>query len=513
MAYLPWRKILIQKTSTGAPIRSSDEDARLYQVAIVGGGPTGLMLAYELALAGVDAAIVERRETQELIGMRAGGLHMRTLEVLDQRGLGDRFVAEGERFQMAPFHDVMLDVSDTPTRRNYFLALPQKRFEAMLADRVAELGVPFYRGCELSDFSQSEEAVETRLADGRQLRSTYLVGCDGARSAVRKLAGIEFAGWEPTKSWLIAEAQWREEPKWGLAHDAHGTHALGQMDEAGKVRIVLVERALNRGDEPALDEVKTRLVEVYGTDFGIHDATWISRFNDRCRQAVAYRQGRVLLAGDAAHIHPPMGGQGLNMGVQDAINLGWKLAQVLQGVSPDTLLDTYQAERHPVADRVLRNAMADVALQRRDPRSVALGERMAELAVMEAPRKFLVADRSGLAIKYDLENDHPLVGRRIPDLDIVVGGEKRRIYDYLHRARPVLFSFAGGADPVLVPGSDRVQRVSALCDAPWDLPVIGRVPTPDAVLLRPDGYVAWAGSLDDERLRDAMGFWFGGIAA
>lgn len=498
-----------QKITASPSSRRPEPAVHTHDVVIVGGGPTGLMLASELALASVDVAIVERRETQALAGMRAGGLHMRTLEVLDQRGLGDQFVDVGQRFQVAPFHEAMLDVSDTPTRRNYFLALPQSQFEAMLADRVVEMGVPIYRGCELSDFSQSDDGVEARLADGTRLRSAYLVGCDGARSTVRKLADIEFAGWEPTKSWLIAEARWREEPRWGLAHDSHGTYALGKLDEPDKVRIVLVERALIRGGEPTLDEVKALLVEVYGTDFGIHDPTWISRFTDRCRQAVVYRKGRVLLAGDAAHIHPPMGGQGLNMGVQDAVNLGWKLAQVLQRVSPDTLLDTYQAERHPVADRVLRNAMADVALQRRDPRSVALGEKMEELATMDAPRRFLVADRSGLAIRYDLGGDHPLVGRRIPDLDIIVRGETRRIYDYLHEARPVLFTFAAGEDPDAFSAGDRVQRVAALCDGPWDLPVIGRVAAPAAVLLRPDGYVAWAGGQEDDSLSNALAFWFG----
>lgn len=500
---------MTQNSGIAASTGSPGHAPHTHQVLIVGAGPTGLMLASELALAGVDVAIVEKRATQALSGLRAGGLHMRTLELLDQRGVGDQFVAEGQRFQIAPFHETMLDVSDTPTRRNYFLALPQSRFEAMLADRVAGQGVRIYRGQEVVDFRQDEEGVEAQLGDGTHLRSAYLVGCDGARSAIRKQGGIEFAGWEPSKSWLIAEARWREEPRWGIADDAHGTYALGKMEEPDRVRIVLVEHALNRGDQPRLEEVKALLVEVYGTDFGIHDPTWISRFTDQCRQAVAYRQGRLLLAGDAAHIHPPMGGQGLNMGVQDAFNLGWKLAQVVQGLSPDALLDTYQAERHPVADRVLRNAMAEVALQRRDPRSRALGEKMSELAAMDAPRKYLVAERAGLTIRYDLGGDHPLVGRRLPDLEIVAGGRTRTMYEYLHEGRPVLFAFAKGADPEKVAASDRVLRIAARCEATWDLPVLGPVEPPEALLVRPDGYVAWAGSLDDASLRDALGFWFG----
>lgn len=505
----------------GTKVDASDEatfqlggiGARTHQAIIAGGGPTGLMLAGELALAGVDVAIIERRESQDLAGMRAGGLHMRTLEVLDQRGLGERFVSQGQRHQVAPFHEVLLDVSDFPTRRNYFLALPQNQIERTLAEWVEELGVRVYRGCEVTGFVQDDHGVEVVLSDGSGLHASFLVGCDGSRSVVRKGAGIEFAGWEPTKSWLIAEARWAQEPKWGVEHDLHGTYALGKMDDPGQIRIVLAERELKTGDDPTFDEVQSLLVEVYGADFGVHTPTWISRFTDRCRQAAAYRDRRVLLAGDAAHIHPPMGGQGLNIGLQDAVNLGWKLAQVIKGISPESLLDTYHAERHPVAALVLRNTMADVALQRRDPRSRALGEIMSELAVIDGARKHLVAVRSGLGVRYDLGDGHPLVGRRLPDLGIQVGQTVQSTYDFLHDARPVLFDFGSDLGQARRSCTDAVKVVSANALQAWDLPVVGPVQSPEAALVRPDGYVAWAGSWDDDGLGQALQKWFGASAA
>jgi len=481
-----------------------------HEVLIAGGGPTGLMLAGELALAGVDVAIIERRQTQDLAGMRAGGLHMRTLEVLDQRGIGERFVAQGQRHQVAPFLEKLLDVSDFPTRRNYFLGLPQNHIERTLADWTAELGVRTYRGCEVVGVVQDEDGVETQLSDGTTLACEFLVGADGARSVVRKAAGIEFAGWEATKSWVIAEARWTQEPKWGVEHDLYGAYALGKMEDPGQVRIVLAERVLQTGADPTLDEIKHLLVAVYGADFGIHSPTWLSRFTDQCRQAVAYRDRRVLLAGDAAHIHPPMGGQGLNIGVQDAVNLGWKLAQVIQGVSPDSLLDTYHGERHPVGARVLRNTMADVALQRRDARSLALSEILSEFAALDGPRKQIVGDRSGLALRYDLGEGHPLIGRRLPDIDLQVGGRETTAYAFLHDARPVLFTFDADKAPGAALRTDRVKRVSARAAPTWDLPIVGLVPAPEAVLVRPDGYVAWAGARGDKGLEAAVGRWFGG---
>ncbi|HET9776897.1 MAG TPA: FAD-dependent monooxygenase, partial [Gemmatimonadaceae bacterium] len=377
-----------------------------HDVLIAGAGPTGLMLAAELALAGVDAAIVERRESQHLAGSRAGGLHSRTIEVFDMRGIADRFLSRGQVAQVVGFNLVRLDMSDFPSRHPYGLALFQNHIEQILADWVGDLGVTIYRGREVASFTQNDSGVTVEVSDGSSLRAQYLVGCDGARSMVRKTASIEFPGWDPTTSWIIAEVETTEEPVWGLRVDATGaTQAIGKGD-SGSARMVLMDREPKSG-EPTLRDLKDRLTEIYGSDFGVHDPIWLSRFTDMTRQAAAYRDRRVLLAGDAAHVHPPIGGQGLNTGVQDAVNLGWKLAQVVKKVSPESLLDTYHAERHPVGARVLKNTMAQTALRRSDERTKALGDIIAELVVMDEPRKRLVAEMSGLGVRYDLGDGHP----------------------------------------------------------------------------------------------------------
>jgi 3-(3-hydroxy-phenyl)propionate hydroxylase len=384
-----------------------------HAVVIAGGGPTGLMLAGELALAGVNVAIVERRASQELVGSRAGGLHSRTIEVLDQRGIADRFLSQGQVFPTVGFHMIRLDISDFPTRHNYLLQLWQNHIERILAEWVGELAVTIYRGREVTGFAQDDTGVDVALSDGQSLRAQYLVGCDGGRSLIRKAAGIEFPGWDPTTSWLIAEVEMAEEPKWGFHNDAVGTHAIGRRD-GGSAGVVLTEPQLRLDSEPILRDVSEALIAAYGTDYGIHTPTWISRFTDMTRQAAAYRDRRVLLAGDAAHVHPPIGGQGLNIGVQDSVNLGWKLAQVVKRTSPESLLDTYHAERHPVAARVLRNTMAQVALRRTDDRTKALGDYVSEFLGMDEPRRRIAAEMSGLGIHYDLGEGHPLLGRRMP---------------------------------------------------------------------------------------------------
>ena len=483
-----------------------------HAVVIVGGGPTGLMLAGELALAGVDVVIVERRASQELAGSRARGLHSRTIEILDQRGIADRFLSQGQVFQVVHFH-VPLDVSDFPTRHNYVLGLGQNHIERILAEWVGELAVPIYRGREVTGFAQDDTGVDVALSDGASLRAGYLVGCDGGRSLIRKAAGIEFTGWDPTASWLIAEVEMAEEPKWGFHQDAVGIHAIGKVENGGLAGVVLTEPQLRLDSEPTLRDVSEALVAVYGTDYGIHSPTWISRFTDVTRQAAAYRDRRVLLAGDAAHVHPPVGGQGLNIGVQDAVNLGWKLAQVVKRTSPEILLDTYHAERHPVAARVLRNTMAQVALRRTDDRTKALGDTVSELLGMDEPRRRLAAEMSGLGIHYDLGEGHKLLGRRMPDLDLVSANDPLRIFTLLHDARPVLLNLGepGGLD--ITPWADRVQVVDAKCGGTWELPVLGAVTAPAAVLIRPDGYVAWVGEPNDLGLADALTAWFGPPAA
>jgi 3-(3-hydroxy-phenyl)propionate hydroxylase len=483
-----------------------------HAVVITGGGPSGLMLAGELALAGVDVAIVERRASQDLAGSRAGGLHARAIEVLDQRGIAGRFLAQGQTHQVVHFH-IPLDISDCPTRHNYVLGLWQNHIEHILAGWVGELAVTIYRGLEVTGFTQDDTGVDVALSDGSPLRAEYLVGCDGGRSAIRKAAGIEFPGWDPTTSWLIAEADTVEEPKWGLHQDGRGIHGIGKTENGGSARIVLTEPQLRTDSEPTLRDVSEALIAVYGTDYGIHSPTWISRFTDMTRQAAAYRDRRVLLAGDAAHVHPPVGGQGLNTGVQDAVNLGWKLAQVVKGISPESLLDTYQAERYPVAARVLHNTMAQVALRRTDDRSKALGDTMSELLGMDEPRRKFAADISGLNIRYDLGEGHQLLGRRMPDLDLLTADGLRRVFTLLHDARPVLLNLGkpGGFD--ITPWADRIELVDAKYDGVWELPVLGAVPAPAAVLIRPDGYVAWVGDVTAPGLADALTAWFGPPAA
>jgi 3-(3-hydroxy-phenyl)propionate hydroxylase len=482
---------------------------RRHAVVIVGGGPTGLMLAGELALAGIDVAIVEARASQDLTGSRAGGLHSRTIEVLDQRGIADRFLSQGKVAQIAGFAWIPLEISDFPTRHNYRLALWQNHIERILAGWVDELAVPIYRGREVTGFAQDDTGVDVELSDAPSLRAEYLVGCDGGRSLIRKAAGIDFPGWDPTISHLIAEVKLAEEAEWGLRRDAHGLHSLNRMEDGGPVRILVTEQRLGRTGEPTLRDLSEALIAVYGTDYGIHSPTWISRFTDMARQAASYRKGRVLLAGDAAHVHYPTGGQGLNTGVQDAVNLGWKLAQVLNGASPESLLNTYHAERHPVAASVLRNTMAQVALLRTDDRTNALRDTFSELLGMDEPRKRIAAMMSGLDIHYDLGEGHPLLGRRMPDLDLVTSNGPLRTFTLLHDARPVLLNFGEPGHIDITQWAARVRLVAAKYPGVWELPVIGTVTAPAAILIRPDGYVAWVGDKTDQGLADALTTWFG----
>ena len=424
-----------------------------HAVVIAGGGPAGMMLAAELALAKVDVAVVERRPDHVLVGSRAGGFHSRTIEVLDQRGVADRFLAEGQVAQVASFATTGLDMSDFPTRHPYSLGIWQNQIERIMA------------------------------------------------------------------AW-IAEVEMTEEPELGIRRDDRGMHALGRLEyeirdgevvymDGGPVRVMLTEQNLGPTSEPSLRDLSEALIAVYGTDFGIHNPTWISRFTDMTRQAAAYRAGRVLLAGDSAHVHYPVGGQGLSLGVQDAVNLGWKLAQVLNATSPESLLDTYQGERHPVAARALQHTMAQTALQRQDDRIKALVDVVSELASMDEPRKRLAGIISGLDIHYDLGEGHPLLGRRMPDLDLVTADGPLRVFELLHDARPLLLNLGepGGFD--ITPWADRVQLIDASYKGEWELPVLGAVTAPTAVLIRPDGYVAWVGDRTQLGLPEALTTWFG----
>ncbi len=484
-----------------------------HAVVIAGGGPTGLMLAGELALAGVDVAIVERRPNQDLAGSRAGGLLSRTIEILDQRGIADRFVSQGQKHQVTMFAGTSF-ISDLPTRHNYVLGLWQSHIERILAGWVGELSVPIHYGREVTGFAQDDTGVDVALSDGQPLRASYLVGCDGGRSLIRKAAGIEFPGWDPTTSNIIAEVELAEEPpEWGIRRDARGIHSLSKLENGRTVRVLVTEPNVGATTEPTLRDLSEALIAAFGTDYGVHSPTSISRFTDVTRQAAEYRDRRVLLAGDAAHVHPPDGGQGIQTGVQDAVNLGWKLAQVVKGISPDSLLDTYHAERHPVAARVVRTTMAQVMLRRPDERTKALRDTMSEVLGMDEPSRRFAAMMFGLDIHYDLGEGHPLLGRRMPDLELVTANGPLRVFTLLHDARPVLLNLGepGGFD--ITPWADRLQLVDATYAGTWELPALGPVIPPTAVLIRPDGYVAWVGDLTELGLADALTTWFGPPAA
>jgi 3-(3-hydroxy-phenyl)propionate hydroxylase len=477
-----------------------------HAVVIAGAGPTGMMLSAELALAQVDAVIIERRAIPDPDRARAGGLHARTIEVLDQRGVADRFLEEGNAMQIQGFGRIPLDISDFPSRHNYGLALPQIQTERLLATWIQQLGVPTRRECEVSGFTQDDTGVDVTLSNGATIRAEYLVGCDGGRSVVRKAADIGFVGWDPSTSWLMAEVEMVEKPDFGLRPGG----GIGPAEGGDRIRVVLTERQVEHASEPTLQDVSEALIAADGTDYGVHSLSWASRFTDNTRQAASYRNGRVLLAGDAAHVHAPLGGQGLNAGIQDAVNLGWKLAQVVKKTSPQSLLDTYHDERHPVGARVLQSTMAQVALTSPGDRHQALRNTMTELLSMDEPRRTIAAMMSGLDIHYDLGPGHPLLGRRMPDLDIATAGGPIRVYELLHGAKAVLLNLDRPGVLDITPWIGRVQLIDAEYGGPWELPVLGSVPAPVAVVIRPDGYVAWVGDGTDTGLREALTTWFGG---
>jgi len=491
-----------------------------HTVVIAGAGPTGMTLAAELKLAGIDVAIIERRTTQDLTGARAGGLHARTIEVFDQRGIAERFLSEGQTVQALGFQMIRLDISDFPTRHPYTLGLWQAHIERILAGWIDELKVPIYRGREVTGFWQDDTGVDIGTSDGQSLRAQYLIGCDGGRSRVRKVAGIDFPGWDPTTSALIAEVEMSEQPPLGIRNDEIGVHGIGRLNyeirngeivwlDGGPIRVMVTEKQVGPASEPTLRDLSEALIAVYGTDYGVHSPTFLSRFTDMTRQAASYRDRRVLLAGDAAHVHSPDGGQGLNTGVQDAVNLGWKLAQVIKGISPEGLLDSYHNERHPVGARVLQITMSAVALRRPDERTKALRDMLSQLLSMDEPRKRIAAEMSGLGLRYDFGEGHPLLGRRMPDLDVVTADGPRRVFTMLHDARPVLINFGEPGIIDITPWANRVRSIDAKYGGQWELPALGAVTAPTAVLLRPDGYVAWVGDRTQSGLIDAVTTWFG----
>jgi 3-(3-hydroxy-phenyl)propionate hydroxylase len=479
-----------------------------HEVVVVGAGPTGLFLAGELALAGIDVQVLERRTTGELVGTRARGFHARTIEILDQRGIAERFLEAGQTFAQMSFGDTPLDVEGLPSRHAYTLALGQAGVEELLLGWVEELGVTVRRGVEVTGVEQDDDGVDVQLADGETVPAAYVVAADGGRSAIRRAVGIDMVGPAATRTNLIAEVAVTEEWTPGMRLDELGVHAMGPVPgQPQRVNVVVTEPELGPSTEPTLDELRAAMTAVWGSDLGAHDPTWISRFTDASRQATQLRSGRVLLAGDAAHTHPPTGGQGIGLGVQDAVNLGWKLAQVVRGTSSPDLLDSYHEERHPDTARVLANVVVQAMLQRGDARTTALRETLSSLAGLDEGRTALAALLHGLDVRHGSGEGHPLHGRRVPDLDLVTDDGPTRIHELLHDARWLLLDLGLGLEPI-----DHVRHVRATTEAAWILPVVGLVEAPGAVLVRPDGHVAWVGTDSDDGLDDALAEWCGGAA-
>ncbi|GAA5145684.1 rifampin monooxygenase [Pseudonocardia eucalypti] len=471
----------------------------MIDVIVAGGGPTGLMLACELRLHGVRVVVLER-EPEPTKVVRSLGLHVRSIEVMDQRGLLDRFLALGKKHPLDGFFAAI--VRPAPERLDtthpYVLGIPQTITERLLAERAAELGVEVRRGYTLVGLTQDDDGVTAELTDGTELRARYLVGCDGGRSTVRKLLGVDFPGEPSTLETLLGEMEVGVPPETltevmaevRKTQKLFGFMPLGE----GRYRVLVPAAGLveDRSVPPTFDEFKQQLRATAGTDFGVHSARWLSRFGNATRLAERYRVGRVLLAGDAAHIHPPAGGQGLNLGVQDAFNLGWKLAAAVGGWAPEGLLDSYHTERHPVAADVLENTRAQMELMSTAPGAQAVRRLVTELTRFEEVNKYLVEKLIAIGIRYDFGEGHELLGRRMRD----IGLKRGRLYELMHGGRGLLLdqtgqlSVAGWADRV-----DRVVDVSEELDAP-------------AVLLRPDGHVAWVGE-DQRELVEHLPRWFG----
>lgn len=470
----------------------------MFDVIIAGCGPTGAMLAAELRLHDVRVLVLEK-ETEPASFVRIVGLHIRSIELMAMRGLLERILERGRRRPAGAYFAAI----DKPAPEGldspyaYLLGIPQPVIVQLLEDHAIELGAQVRHGCAVVDVQQDDDGVTVELADGERLRSRYLVGCDGGRSTVRKLLGVAFPG-EPSRNETLMGEMEAAAPREEIAAkvaELRETDRRFSLTPAGVgvYRVVVPAAGVSdRAAPPTLEDFQRRLRTVAGTDFGVHSPRWLSRFGDATRVAERYRVGRVLLAGDAAHVHPPIGGQGLNLGVQDAVNLGWKLAAQVRGWAPETLLDTYHAERHPVAEDVLDNTRAQMELLSTGAGPRAVRRLLTELMDFEEVNRHLLEKISAIGIRYDFGDGPDLLGRRLPDIDLKQG----HLYGLLHRGRGLLLD---RTERLTVGGwSDRVDHLAdptAALGAP-------------CVLLRPDGHVAWIG--DDQRdLDDHLSRWFG----
>lgn len=483
-------------------------------VVIAGAGPTGLMLACELRLAGVRVTLVDGlpARTGE---SRAGGIHARSMEILDGRGLLDRLLPQGRLMQAGHFGGLSLDFSDFETRQPHMLAILQSIIERELDGRAGELDTMVQWSSPVTGFRQDATGIEVEIggAEPRRIRAAYLVGCDGGRSSVRKLAGIGFSGTDATVTGMLADVELTDPPAQPFfAHRGGAGDFSAVQFQPGWYRLVVQRHdvVLPRGAELTFDEFRAHFIELAGTDFGMHSPRWVSHYGDAARQADHYRVGRVFLAGDAAHIHYPAGGQGQNLGIQDAVNLGWKLGAVVRGEAAESLLDTYESERHPIAARVLHNTRAQTALMRPGAHTDALRDVVSDLIDMDAVRRRLGLMITALDIRYDTKCDHPLAGRRIPDADLTTATGATRVAELQRTARPILLALNGTEVPDLGAWHGLVDVVTAETARRWTAPEFGEIPSPAAVLVRPDGYVAWAADGSDTTgLTEALAEWVG----
>ncbi|MEU8133889.1 rifampin monooxygenase [Streptodolium elevatio] len=479
----------------------SPDNTAAFDVIIAGCGPTGAMLAAELRLHGVRVLVLEK-ESEPVSYVRIVGLHIRSIELLAMRGLLERISAHGRQRPAGGFFAAINKPAPQglDSAHAYLLGIPQPVIVRLLEEHAVELGARVRHGCALAGFAQDDEGVTVELADGEQLRTCYLVGCDGARSAVRKLLGVAFPG-EPSRTETLMGEMEVGVPQGEIAAkvaevgETEKRFWLRPVGERAYSVVVPAAGISDRTVPPTLEEFRRQLRAIAGTDFSVHSPRWLSRFGDATRLAERYRVGRVLLAGDAAHIHPPTGGQGLNLGVQDAFNLGWKLAGQVRGWAPETLLDTYHAERHPVAAEVLDNTRAQMELHSPEPGPQALRRLLTELMDFDEVNRHLIEKITAIGIRYDFGEGPDLLGRRLPDMDVKHG----RLYNLMHHGRGLLLD---RTERLTVGGwSDRVDHLADPTTA-LDVP---------SVLLRPDGHVAWTG--DDQRdLNAHLTRWFGNPA-